>query len=193
MALGPAQRRRPARTPAGRGGSRPVAGPPVVYGRVARIDPPYPREVRVTTPALTAVVAAAGIAGVVTAALRVPLGRPGRTGSRRGWKDLRKPPEFLVTPVLVNDAQDRLVPLEIHGHMSGAALVRGDRVRVRVRRSRDPATPPRAVHIENLTTGRTLTPRGATLWSHLGPGLVLQAALGLVLVGLTLACLLGRR
>jgi len=31
----------------------------------------------------------------------------------------------------------------------------------------------------NLTTMQPLTPRIPTLWSHLGPGLLIQAALGL--------------
>jgi hypothetical protein len=44
--------------------------------------------------------------------------------------------------------------------------------------------------IVNLTTGQLLTPRTPTLWSHLGPALLLQAAIGLVLVGVVLGWLL---
>ncbi len=186
----PAQRRRPSPTPPGRGRpGRPEPLPTVVYGRVARIEAAYPREVRVATPALTLVLVAATIATALVALIRAPFGGARRARGQRGWKDLRKGPEFLVTPVLVTDARDRLVPLEVHGHMSASALARGDRIRVHVRRSRNPGEPARAVRIENLTTGRTLTPRGATLWTHLGLGLLLQAMLGLVLISLMLLIL----
>jgi hypothetical protein len=166
------------------------ARPEIVYGRVASIEPAYPREVKVPPPILAVVLVLASLvrtAGRLAGAL---LGAR-RAGAAPGWKTLRKGPEFLVTPVLVRDADNQLVPVEIHGHMSTSALVLRDRVRAELRWSRDATLPPRAVRIENLTTGRMLRPRGATLWSHLGVGLVAQALLGAILMGLCLLCLLG--
>jgi hypothetical protein len=164
--------------------------PEIIYGRVASIEPAYPREVRVPPPVLAVVLVAAAVVRAAGRLLGSLLGaRPG--GAAPGWKALRKGPEFLVTPVLVRDADNQLVPVEIHGHMSTSALVLRDRVRAQVRWSRDAGLPPRAVRIENLTTGRMLRPRGATLWSHLGVGLLVQALLGAILMGLCLLCLLG--
>ncbi|HKT06239.1 MAG TPA: hypothetical protein VJT31_42580 [Rugosimonospora sp.] len=164
----------------------------IAYGRVAKIESSYPRQVAVPPPILLVVLLAASLVRTFGRMLASLLGgSPG--GSAPGWKALRKGPEFLVTPVLVRDPDNRLVPVEIHGHMSGSALIVGDRVRARLRWYRDASLPPRAVDIENLTTGRMLRPRGATLWSHLGIGLLLQALLGLVLFGLTVFCLVGWR
>jgi hypothetical protein len=165
--------------------------PEIVYGRVASVEPAYPREVRVPPPLLAAVLVAASIVRIAGRLLRTVLGAGHQPGAP-GWRALRTGPEFLVTPVLVRDADNHLVPIEIHGHMSASALVLRDRVRVRVRWPRDASLPRRAVRIENLTTGRTLRPRGATLWSHLGLGLILQAVLGAALIISSLICLLGR-
>jgi hypothetical protein len=164
--------------------------PEILYGRVTKIEPAYPRNVRVPPPVLAVVLAAAAL---VRAAGRL-IGQVvsvGGGGAAPSWRSLRTGPEFLVTPVLVRDADNQLQPVEIHGHMTGSALVLGDRIRANLRWSRDTGLPPRAVRIENLTTGRMLRPRGANLWSHLGGGLVLQALLGVVLIGLCLLCLVG--
>jgi hypothetical protein len=158
--------------------------PEIVYGRVASIEPSYAREVKVPPPVLAVVLLLASVVRV--------LGRlVGSRGSAPGWKALKKGPEFRVTPVLVRDADNQLVPVEIHGHVTASGLVLRDRIRAELRWSRDTGLPPRAVSIENLTTGRMLRPRGATLWSHLGAGLVVQALLGAILMGLCLLCLLG--
>jgi hypothetical protein len=45
--------------------------------------------------------------------------------------------------------------------------------------------------IENLTTGRVLRPRRATLMTHLGLGLLLQAVIGALLIGAIVAWWLG--
>ena len=165
--------------------------PTTIYGRVATLEDAYPREVRVPGHVLMVVLVAASIVRAVGRLLRTLL--PGRgAGAGPNWRELRKGPEFLVTPMLLRDADDRLVPMEIHGHMSDGALVPGDRVVVNLHHSRDEMMPARAVRIENLATGRILRPRGATLWSHLGAGLLLQALLGAALFGLCLFCLLGR-
>jgi len=162
---------------------RRIDRPEIAYGRVAKIESSYPREVAVPPPVLAGVLLAASVVRALGSLLAALLRAP-RGGAAPGWKALRKGPEFLVTPVLVRDPDHRLVPVEIHGHMSGSALVVGDRIRARLRWSRDADLPPRAVDIENLTTGRMLRPRGATLWTHLGLGLLLQALLGVVLIGL---------
>jgi hypothetical protein len=142
-------------------------------------------------PVLAVVLVAAAVVRTAGRLLGSLLGT-GRSGAAApGWKALRKGPEFLVTPVLVRDADNQLVPVEIHGHMSTSALVLRDRIRAELHWSRNTSLPPRAVRIENLTTGRMLRPRGATLWSHLGVGLMAQAMLGGVLMALSLLCLLG--
>jgi hypothetical protein len=175
--------RKPARQATGAGARRArrrASHPEIIYGRIAKIEASFAREVRVPPLVLLAVLTA----GLPTRLLGLLLRStgPGAGAAGAGWRALRKGPEFLVTPVLVYDAADQLVPLEIHGHMSESALVHTDRIRARVRWPRDRDLPPQAVRIENLTTGRTLTPRGATLGSHLGLGLVLQAVLGLILI-----------
>lgn len=164
--------------------------PPVIHGLVAKIESGYGREVKVPPPLLALIVAPGVPVRAAASVLRSATGGAGSAG--RSWRSLRKGPEFLVTPVLVRDAEQRLVPLEIHGHFSASGLVQGDRIRVEVRWPADPSLPPRALRIENLTTGRTLTPRGANLWSHLGPGVLLQGLLGLALIGTLAGCLLGR-
>jgi hypothetical protein len=111
-------------------------------------------------------------------------------GRARRWKELRKGPEYLVTPVRVRDGRGRVFELEIHGYLSANALRLGDQVRARVRyQSED--LPPRVYHVANLTTGQVLEPRAPTLWSHLGPDTVLQAALGVVLVVVAGLCAWG--
>ncbi len=166
--------------------------PEIAYGRVAKIESSYAREVAVPPPILAVVLLAASLVRALGSLLATLLGVR-RAGAGPGWKALRKGPEFLVTPVLVRDPDNRLVPVEIHGHMTASALVPGDRIRARLRWSRDSSLPPRAVDIENLTTGRMLRPRGATLWSHLGVGLLLQALLGVMLIGLIVFSLAVRR
>src|SRR5262249_33946253 len=142
---------------------------------------------------LLALIVASGLpVRAAASVLRSATGADG-AGGRRGWRSLSKGPELLVTPVLVRDAEQRLVPLEIHGHFSANALVAGDRIRAEVRWPTDQVLPPRAMRIENLTTGQTLTPRGATLWSHLGAGILLQGVAGLALLATLASCLLGGR
>jgi hypothetical protein len=163
---------------------------PVIHGLVAKIESGYGREVKVPPPLLALIVAPGVPVRAAASVLRSATGTAGAAG-QRGWRSLRKGPEFLVTPVLVRDAEQRLVPLEIHGHFSASALVAGDRIRAEVRWPADRGLPPRAMRIENLTTGQMLTPRGATLWSHLGPGVLLQGVAGLALLATLASCLLG--
>jgi hypothetical protein len=161
---------------------------PVVTGRVVRLMEGYPRELRVGQPALVAVVGAAGVARLilllVVAVLRAGTGG----GTRRRWKELRKGPEYLVTPLRIRDGSGVLCEMEIHGHLPQSALEPADHVQVTVRPQRDSDLPPRVERIVNITTGQLLTPRRPTLWSHLGPPLLLQAVLGLLLVGAVAAC-----
>jgi hypothetical protein len=74
-----------------------------------------------------------------------------------------------------------VVEVEVHGHVSRSALLRTDRIRT-VARAQKGDLPLLAGEIENLTTGRTLRPRRATLLSHLGLALILQALLGTLLI-----------
>ncbi|MGW0243131.1 hypothetical protein [Micromonospora chalcea] len=169
--------------------SRRVAHPAerVVTGRLVRLMEGYAREVRVGQPALVAVLTAAGVVGLLLKVVRALLSSGGG-GARRSFKELKKGPEFLVTPVRVRDAAGRLVEVELHGHLPQSALHPGDHVQLTLRAQRDEDLPPRIERIVNLTTGQLLTPRTATLWSHLGPALLLQAVLGAVLLFGVAAC-----
>lgn len=156
---------------------------PPVTGHVVRLMEGYPREIRVRQPALVAVLTAAGLARMIGRLITAVL-RPGSGsgGGRRRFKELRKGPEFLVTPLRVRTVDGRVRELEIHGHLPQSALEPHDHIQVSVRRQRDPDLAPKVERIVNLTTGQSLTPRTPTLWSHLGPALVLQATVGAVLL-----------
>ncbi|MEJ3748704.1 hypothetical protein WEI85_36185 [Actinomycetes bacterium KLBMP 9797] len=167
----------------------PVVRPtgPIITGHVVRLLPGYAREVKVGQPVLVAVLAAASVARLI-GVLVVAVLRAGSGGSRRKWKDLRKGPEFLVTPLRVRDTRGMLCELEIHGHLPQSALEPSDHIQVTARRQKDPDLPPRVERIVNLTTGQLLTPHPPTLWSHLGPALLLQATTGLAVLGAVAAC-----
>jgi hypothetical protein len=165
----------------------------MLYGWIVRIDEAYGRDVRVSPQLAAAVLGATAVARSASRLLATLVRAPAKAGPARGWKDLRKGPEFQVIQVWLTDADGGYVPVEIHGHLSQGALVLRDRVRVAVRRQRDPYQPPRVVAIENLSTGRTLKPRGANVWSHLGPALILQALVGLALLTVLLTVLFGAR
>lgn len=163
----------------------------MLYGWVVRIDEAYGRDVRVSPHLVAGVVGATAVARTASRLLAAVVRAPVKRGPVRKWKDLRKGPEFQVTQVWLTDADGIIEPFEIHGHVSQGALVPRDRVRVAVRRQRDPYQPPRAVEIENLSTGRTLRPRGATVWSHFGPSLIIQALVGLALLAVVLVGIVG--
>ncbi|MDM4718861.1 hypothetical protein QTQ03_04340 [Micromonospora sp. WMMA1363] len=159
----------------------------IVTGRIVRLLEGYPREVRVGQPVLVVVLAAASVAGLLVALVRAVLAA-GSGGTRRRFKDLKKGPEYLVTPVRLRDTSGQLCEVELHGHLPQSALHPADHVQLTLRRQRDPDLPPKIERVVNLTTGQLLTPRTATLWSHLGPPLLLQAALGALLLAGLAAC-----
>ena len=97
----------------------------------------------------------------------------------------------MVTSVWVRDADDSRVEVEVHGHLNRTALIRRDRIRTVTRRQKGDL-PLLAGPIENLTTSRVLRPSRATLVSHLGVGLILQAILGALLIGFVVSVLIGR-
>jgi hypothetical protein len=147
---------------------------PVITGRFVGFRTSYTREVPVGQPFLLAVLVSAAIVGVVLAVLRT-----GGRGARRRFKDLKKGPEFLVTPVRLRDDLGQTYEVEMHGHLPQSALHRGDLIQLTTRPQPDPALPVKLLRVLNLTTMQQLTPRIPTLWSHLGPGLLIQAVLGL--------------
>ncbi|MEU4244199.1 hypothetical protein [Actinoplanes sp. NPDC026619] len=144
---------------------------PVITGRFAGYQAAYTREVRVGQPLLIVVFLAAGIAQMIGSLLRM-------RASRRSFKDLKKGPEFLVTPVRVRDDLGQTYEVEMHGHLPQSALHRGDLVQVRTAPQKDARLPVKLVQVVNLTTMQPLTPRIPTMWSHIGPALLLQAVLG---------------
>jgi hypothetical protein len=156
---------------------------PIITGRFVGYQASYTREVQVGRPLAMFVFFAAGIAQLVASLLRM---RP----ARRSLKELRKGPEFLVTPVRLRDDLGQTYEIEMHGQLPQSALHRGDLVQVRTEPQRDRTLPVKLTQVVNLTTMQPLTPRIPTRWSHLGPAMLLQAAAGLVVAGVVLAALL---
>jgi tellurite resistance protein TehA-like permease len=64
---------------------------------------------------------------------------------------------------------------------------------VAVRRPAGRDLPMRAYRIDNLTIGRPVTPRRPTVWTHMGPGLVIQAMIGIVVLAIVAGSLWARR
>jgi hypothetical protein len=155
---------------------------PVITGRFLGFGTPYTREVKVGQPVLLAVLIAAGFAAAVLAALR-----SGGRGARRRFKDLKKGPEYLVTPVRLHDDLGQTYEVEMHGHLPQSALHRRDLIQVTTAPQKDPTLPVKLLRVVNLTTLQPLTPRIPTLWSHLGPGLLIQAVLGLTVAAVVTA------
>jgi hypothetical protein len=156
---------------------------PTVTGRVVRLMPGYARELKVGQPVLVVILTAATVGRLIGRALLSLLQAGTRGGAPRRFKDLRKAPEFLVTPLRLRDAAGRLCEVEIHGHLPQSALEPSDHIQVTIARPKDRTMPPKVERIVNITTGQLLRPRVPTLWSHIGPALLLQAVLGLTLVG----------
>ena len=152
---------------------------PVITGRFAGYQSSYTREVRIGQPALMVIFVAASVVQLIAAVLRTG-------GPRRRFKELKKGPEFLVTPVRVRDELGQLYEVEMHGHLPQSALHRGDLVQLSTRPQKDPTLPVRLIQVVNLTTMQPLTPRIPTMWSHLGPALLLQAVLGTALLAAAL-------
>jgi hypothetical protein len=159
---------------------------PVITGRFLGFQASYTRNVRVGQPLLLAVFASATIMQLLLALLRT-----GGRGGRRGFKELKKGPEYLVTPLRLRDDLGQTYEIEMHGQLPQSALHRGDLVQVTTRPQADPALPVKLLQVVNLTTMQPLTPHTPTLWSHLGPGLLVQAVLGLTVAAAVVAAWVG--
>ncbi|QOC92424.1 hypothetical protein ID554_01085 [Micromonospora craniellae] len=159
----------------------------ILTAQIVRLMDGYPREVRVGQPVLVVVLAAAGVIGLLAKLVRAALSAGSGTG-RRSFKELKKGPEYLVTPVRLRDSDGKLYEVELHGHLPQSALHPADHVQLTLRDQGDPDLAPKIERIVNLTTGQLLRPRTATMWSHLGPPLLLQAMLGLLLLAGLAAC-----
>jgi hypothetical protein len=155
---------------------------PVITGRFAGFQTSYTREVKVGQPLLVLVYLTAALGRVVGSLLRM-------RGPRRSFKELKKGPEYLVTPVRLRDDLGQVYEVEMHGQLPQSALHRGDLVQLRTEPQRDPTLPVRLIQLLNLTTMQPLTPRIPTRWSHLGPALMLQAVLGVLTLAVLLALL----
>ena len=153
---------------------------PIITGRFAGYQTSYTREVKVGQPLLIVIFVAAGIIQMIGSLIRMK-------GARRGFKELKKGPEFLVTPVRVRDDLGQVYEVEMHGHLPQSALHRGDLVQLTTQPQKDPVLPVRLLRVINLTTMQPLTPRIPTMWSHLGPALLLQAVLGVLLAAAVIA------
>jgi len=144
---------------------------PVITGRFVGYRTSYTRTVPVTPLPSVLIFLTAGVAQLLGALIRL---HP----TRRTFRELRRGPEFLVTPVRVRDDLDQTYEVELHGHLPQSALHRGDLVQLTTRPQADPTLAVRLVQVLNLTTMQPLTPRVPTQWSHFGPALLLQAAVG---------------
>jgi hypothetical protein len=153
---------------------------PLITGRFAGFQTSYTREVRVKKPLLILIFLTAGITQMVGSLLRM---RP----ARRSFKELKKGPEFLVTPMRVRDDLGQVYEVEMHGHLPQSALHRGDLVQLRTAPQKDQVLPVRLEQVINLTTMQPLTPRVPTMWSHMGPALLLQAIVGVLVAAVLLA------
>ncbi|UQU68063.1 hypothetical protein COUCH_18035 [Couchioplanes caeruleus] len=152
---------------------------PVVTGRFLGYRASYTREVKVGQPLLIAVFVTATIAQLLGTLLVALLRTGGTGGARRKFKELKKGPEYLVTPVRLRDDLGQTYEVEMHGQLPQSALHRGDLVQVRTVLQKDPDLPAKLQQVLNLETLQPYTPRIPTMWSHLGPGLLIQAVLGL--------------
>ncbi|GAA4449425.1 hypothetical protein [Phytohabitans houttuyneae] len=161
---------------------------PIINGHVVKLEGGYSREIKVGQPILVAVLAAAGVARLLSKVVLAVLRAGSGAGGGRKWKELKKGPEYLVTPMRIRATDGVLCEMEIHGHLPQSALEPRDHVQVTVRRQKDPDLPPRVERIVNLTTAQLLTPRTPTLWSHLGPALLTQAVLGIVVFTVVAGC-----
>jgi len=148
---------------------------PVITGRFAGFQTSYTREVQIGHPLLVLIYLAAAVGRLPGTLLRI-------RGPHRSFKDLKKGPEYLVTPVRLRDELGQVYEVEMHGHLPQSALHRGDLVQLRTQPQRDPALPVKLIQLINLTTMQPLTPRIPTRWSHLGPAVLLQAILGLAVL-----------
>ncbi|GAA0502631.1 hypothetical protein Ade02nite_37000 [Paractinoplanes deccanensis] len=153
---------------------------PVITGRFAGFQTSYTRQVKIGQPALMAIFVAASITQMISSLLRM-------RGTRRSFKELKKGPEFLVTPVRIRDDLGQIYEVEMHGHLPQSALHRDDLVQLTTTPQKDPTLPVRLTQVVNLTTMQPLTPRIPTMWSHLGPALLLQAIIGVALIAVVLA------
>jgi hypothetical protein len=146
---------------------------PVITGRFLGYRASYTRTVKIGQPLVLAVFVSATLARLIGALIRL-------RGVRRTFKDLKTGPEFLVTPMRLRDDLGQVYELEMHGHLPVSALHRGDLVQATTKAQADPTLPVKLLRMVNLTTMQPLTPRIPTLWSHLGPALLIQAVLGLM-------------
>lgn len=154
---------------------------PIVTGRFLGYQPSYTRTVRVGQPFLLAVFLSAAVFGVVLGWLRRGARR------RRSFSELKKGPEYPVTPMRLRDELGQTYEIELLGHLPQSALYRGDLIQATTGPQADPALPVRLIRLVNLETMQVLTPRIPTLWSHLGAGLLIQAALGLTVAAVVAA------
>lgn len=156
-------------------------------GVITEVDEAYERRQPVSWLILLPVLGAALIAELLGRALAAILRAPAPAAGGRGLKELRQGPAFSVKPVWIRDADGEVVELEVHGYVYPDALLAGDQIRAATRPQRRKDLPPRAYQIENFTSGRLLRPHPPTVWTHLGPALILRCAVGGLLAALLVA------
>src|SRR5919112_3459324 len=118
---------------------------PVITGRFLGYRPSYTREVKIGRPLVLAVFVSATVARLIGALVRL-------RGVRRTLKDLKKGPEFLVTPMRLRDDLGQVYEVEMHGHLPVSALHRGDLIQITTAPQADPKLPVKLLRMVNLTT-----------------------------------------
>src|SRR4029450_693385 len=108
---------------------------PVITGRFLGYRASYTRPVKIGQPLVLAVFVSAPIARLIGAILRF------KGGAWRKLKDLKKGPEFLVTPVRLRDDLGQTYEIEMHGHLPQSALHRGDLVQATTAPQKDHTLP----------------------------------------------------
>jgi hypothetical protein len=146
---------------------------PVITGRFLGFRDSYTREVKVGQPLLLVLYTTASVIAMLMSLIR-------SGGTRRKFKDLKKGPEYLVTLMRLRDDLGQVYEVELHGQLPQSALHRGDLVQLRVLPQKDPDLPVRLQQVINLETLQPFRPWVPTMWSHLGPGLLIQAVLGTI-------------
>ena len=163
----------------------------IISGQVLRVDDSYGLPLSIPPIVLYPVLCLAYVFELLGRAVGALLRTGPPFSARPKLRSVRQGPEFMVTPIQVRDAMGEVLDIEVHGHLNRTALVRTDRIRMKAYEQRGRDLPLRAGDIENLTTGRMIRPRRATLWTHFGTPLLLQSVAGAIVVIVPLACVFG--
>lgn len=157
-------------------------------GEIVDLEEAYVRNVSVPWYVWLPILVFAGIGQIPLFLIAMARGANfASAGARRSFKEFRAGPGVVVTPVWIRNGDGTVTEVEVHGYLASERLMLGDRVWTDLRPQSRADLPRRAVRIHNLTTGQPVNPHPDTLLTHLGLPVLLQAAIGLVLVAFMIA------